>query len=191
LKKPDPKAGLQMTLKTQFTRMADYNQWMNTRVYDAASRLEPAELHADKGAFFGSVFGTLNHILVADTIWMNRFARHPRGFRSLSAMDSLPTPQGLSKPLYADFEQLRVARRAMDAMIIGFCTEALDEDYDHNLSYTNLAGQAFNDAFDSLVQHFFNHQTHHRGQVTTLLSQAGIDVGATDLVAMLRERQSA
>jgi uncharacterized damage-inducible protein DinB len=180
-----------MTIKAQFERMADYNLWMNTRVYDAASRLEPSELRADKGAFFGSVFGTLNHILVADTIWMNRFARHPRGFRSMAGIDCLPRPKDLSQLLYAEFDSLREARHAMDSMIIGFCDEALDEDYAHELAYTDLAGHAYSNPFDSLVQHFFNHQTHHRGQVTTLLSQAGIDVGATDLVIMLREQQAA
>jgi uncharacterized damage-inducible protein DinB len=180
-----------MTIKAQFKRMADYNLWMNTRVYQAASGLDPSELHADKGAFFGSVFGTLNHILVADTIWMNRFARHPRGFLSMAGLDSLPYPKNLSQPLYAEFDQLRVARHAMDLMIIGFCDEALDKDYAHELAYTDLAGRAYKNEFDSLVQHFFNHQTHHRGQVTTLLTQAGLDVGATDLVVMLREQRSA
>jgi uncharacterized damage-inducible protein DinB len=187
----DFEASLQMTIKTQFTRMADYNLWMNARVYEAASRLEPSQLHADRGAFFGSVFGTLNHILVADTIWMNRFAGHPRGFRAMAGIDSVPYPKDLGQHLYADFDPLRVARLAMDSMIIGFCNEARDEDYAQVLAYTDLAGRAHNNGFDSLVQHFFNHQTHHRGQVTTLLSQAGIDVGATDLIVMLREQQSA
>jgi uncharacterized damage-inducible protein DinB len=180
-----------MTLRTQFTRMADYNLWMNTRVYEAASRLEPSQLHADRGAFFGSIFGTLSHILIADTIWMNRFAGHPRSFRAMAGIDSLPRPSSLSQPLYAEFDQLRGARQGMDMMIIEFCKEACDEDYAQVLAYTDLAGRAHNNGFDSLVQHFFNHQTHHRGQVTTLLSQAGIDVGATDLIVMLREQQSA
>ena len=176
-----------MSEKQQFERMADYNAWMNAKVYAAASRMRPSDLHAEKGAFFGSVFATLNHILVADTIWLKRFAGHPTGFSSLTTMTSHPTPASLGGLLHADFEALGDARKAMDRLIRDFCNEARDADYRVSLAYSNMAGQAFVEDFAALVQHFFNHQTHHRGQVTTLLSQAGIDVGATDLVVMLRE----
>lgn len=66
-----------MELQPHFALMAFYNQWMNAKVYDAASKLTAAELNEERGAFFGSIFGTLNHIVVADTIWLKRFATHP------------------------------------------------------------------------------------------------------------------
>jgi uncharacterized damage-inducible protein DinB len=177
-----------MSLKAHFELMAAYNQWMNTKVYDASARLDPAELHIDKGAFFGSVFATLNHLMVADTIWLKRFATHPAGFSALEPMLAVPHPHSLKQPLHADFEALRNARRDMDALIIAFAAEATDDAYAHSLTYASMAGQQFTEPFAALVQHCFNHQTHHRGQITTLLTQAGIDVGVTDLVALVRER---
>ena len=176
-----------MSLKNHFELMAGYNRWMNDKVYAAASGLDAAALHEDKGAFFGSVFGTLNHLLVADTIWLKRFADHPAAFRSLAPVRGLPHPYTLAEILHPGFDQLREARRDMDETIVGFCAEASDDAYDHALTYRNRSGQVFVRKFGHLAQHFFNHQTHHRGQVTTLLSQAGIDVGVTDLSAMLPE----
>ena len=168
--------------------MADYNRWMNEKVYQSVTSLSDAELNADKGAYFESILGTLNHILVADTIWLKRFAGHPRGFATLKSMHSANVPISLAQILHSTLSDLAMARRDMDATIIQFCAEAQDDDYDQLLHYTNTIGQAFANDFGSLVQHFFNHQTHHRGQVTTLLSQSSIDVGSTDLVMMLREQ---
>ena len=171
--------------------MAAYNRWMNAKVYAASARLDEKGLHADKGAFFGSVFGTLNHLLVADTIWLKRFADHPAGFRSLDAVRPLPHPYSLNGALHASFAELQKARFAMDGIIVMLTTEATDDAYAQPLTYANRAGEVFTDPFAELMQHLFNHQTHHRGQTTTLLSQAGIDVGVTDLVAMARERRIA
>jgi uncharacterized damage-inducible protein DinB len=180
-----------MPLKRHFALMADYNKWMNTKVYDAAAKLDNETLHADKGAFFGSVFGTLNHLLVADTIWLKRFADHPSRFAALSPAHELPMPRALNQPLHSDLTSLRTARDSMDAMIIRFVGEAADEDFEQPLAYKNTKGEPFTRTFGPLLQHFFNHQTHHRGQVTTLLCQAGVDVGVTDLAALVPECQQA
>ncbi len=168
--------------------MADYNRWMNEKVYRSAETLSDADLQADRGAFFSSILGTLNHILVADTIWLKRFATHPTRFTALQSMHQVDAPTSLTLILHTTFSDLANARRVMDESIIQFCAEAGDDDYYEHLHYTNTSGQPFANEFGLLVQHFFNHQTHHRGQVTTLLSQSGLDVGATDLVVMLRER---
>ena len=141
-------------------------------------------------AFFGSVFATLNHILVADTIWLKRFAGHPTGFEALQPLVEITAPVSLSQTLFAELAQLETARRTMDEVIIRLCSEAVDEDYAMSLRYVTTSGQAFVNEFSILVQHFFNHQTHHRGQVTTLLSQSGVDVGPTDLVMMIREQEN-
>jgi len=70
--------------------LAQYNRWMNERMYEAAATLDDATLATDQGAFFGSILGTLNHIAVADTIWLHRFARHAGGFASLQALSAFP-----------------------------------------------------------------------------------------------------
>lgn len=176
-----------MSIKQNFERMAAYNRWMNRKIYACAASMDVAELHADKKAFFGSVFGTLNHILVADILWMKRFVGHPSNLLALQPLRELDNPTSLSQFLHADFEHLAEARRTMDEVIMGICSEASEGDYAQRLNYVTTTGQTFVNEFGTVVQHFFNHQTHHRGQVTTLLSQSGIDVGATDLIVMLRE----
>ncbi|MEP7042148.1 MAG: DinB family protein [Dokdonella sp.] len=180
-----------MSVKSQFELMARYNQWMNAKIYAASAQLDALELHADKGAFFGSVFGTLNHLLVADTIWMKRFADHPATFRALQPVRPMPHPYSLAQALHSEFASLRSARVAMDEVILALVAEATDADYAQSLTYANSKGEVFVDPFGPLLQHVFNHQTHHRGQITTLLSQAGFDVGVTDLVTLVRAPHAA
>lgn len=166
-------------------RMAAYNAWMNTSVYQAASQLSDAQLMAGRGAFFGSIFGTLHHIAVADRIWLSRFAEHPAGHRALDPIRALPRPATLDAVVAADFASLRAHRAELDAIISDWAGELDHEDLVHVLRHANTKGQVFNRQFAGLVMHFFNHQTHHRGQASTLLSQAGVDVGVTDLLALV------
>jgi uncharacterized damage-inducible protein DinB len=179
-----------MSLKRHFELLARYNQWMNTRIYDAALKLDNETLHADKGAFFGSVFGTLNHLMVADTIWLKRFAEHPSHFAALSPAHELPMPRALNQPLHTELPSLRKARDGMDTMIIAFVGETADDDFGRPLAYKNAKGEPYVRQFGPLLQHFFNHQTHHRGQITTLLTQSGVDVGVTDLAVLIPEWQN-
>ncbi|UAW98565.1 DinB family protein [Halopseudomonas nanhaiensis] len=174
-----------MTLQARFTLLADYNQWMNAKVYEAAAQLDEAELTRDRGAFFGSILGTLNHILVADTIWLQRFAKHPRCHTLLQQVSELPSPAGLDQMLFDDLAELARQRSWMDRQIIDWVQALTDDDLELVLSYHNTKGVAAGKRFSSLMLHLFNHQTHHRGQVTTLLSQAGVDVGVTDLLALI------
>lgn len=165
--------------------MADYNRWMNERMFDAAGKLAPAELAADKGAFFGSILGTLNHIAVADTIWLKRFAQHPAGFAALRPLDEFPRPSSLRDSVAPDLAGLRDYRERLDAIIVRWAAELRPEHLAVKFTYTSTAGAAFTRNFGALLQHFFNHQTHHRGQASTLLFQAGVDVGVTDLVTLV------
>ena len=174
-----------MTLKSNFELMADYNQWMNKSVYLAASKLGADDLSKDRGAFFGSIIGTLNHILVGDTVWLKRFADHPSRLKALDYVRSLDKPKALDAILYTKFKNLERARIKMDEVIQGFTHELTDQALASNLSYRNTKGDSFNKNFGYLVQHFFNHQTHHRGQASALLSQAGVEVGVTDLLAKI------
>lgn len=165
--------------------MAEYNHWMNTKLFDAATALPEAELVADKKAFFGSILGTLNHLVVADTLWLKRFANHPAQYRALAPIISLPVPTALDQILFADMPSLRERRILLDDMILNWSEAVTETDLDHRLHYANTKGVWADKCFFSLIMHFFNHQTHHRGQAGTLLYQAGIDVGVTDLLALL------
>lgn len=174
-----------MALLNHIQLMANYNQWMNRKVYETASVLPEDALKADKKAFFGSIFGTLNHLMIGDTIWLKRLSAHPASHPTLNDFRTMTLPASLGEPLHDTFAALRVAREALDVLIIAWCAELTEADLAHSLHYTTMNGQSAEKHFGSLVLHLFNHQTHHRGQVTTLLSQAGLDVGVTDLLALI------
>lgn len=165
--------------------MAAYNAWINARLYEAAGKLPAEALAADRKAFFGSLLGTLNHLVVADRIWLARFAAHPAKHTALDPIRALAAPQRLDQRLFDDFPSLHKHRRWLDAIITEWAGALAEADLDHPLHYANMKGETADRNFFSLVMHFFNHQTHHRGQATTLLSQAGIDIGVTDLLALI------
>jgi uncharacterized damage-inducible protein DinB len=166
--------------------LARYNQWMNDKLYAAVANLDTEAVHEHRGAFFGSIFGTLDHLLKADTIWLKRFAEHPADFAALAPVHALTHPYLLEGPVYEDFTSLREARVAMDEIILAFAEQLTPALCEHPLIYLNRAGESFEDPLGFVLLHFFNHQTHHRGQITTLLSQAGVDVGVTDLITLVQ-----
>lgn len=121
------------------------------------------------------IHGTLNHLLLADRLWMGRFTGAPCAVISLD------------QELYADFDELRQQRAATDAVIERWAGTLDERDFAGQLHYTSVVSpQPRQIALWLAVTHFFNHQTHHRGQLTTLLSQNGVDPGVTDLMWMPR-----
>lgn len=176
--------GLTMT-PSSCMLMAEYNRWMNSRLYDAAAKLTQPQLFEDRGAFFGSLFDTLNHIAVADTIWLHRFASHPELGWLKDRMAPSPQPASLTQRLADSLAQLRAYRERADAVVTELAGRITEGQLSDTLRYTNTAGKPQAKRLGALVQHFFNHQTHHRGQATTLLSQAAVDVGVTDLAAII------
>ena len=158
---------------------------MNSKLYDAAKTLPDEELVADRKAFFGSIIGTLNHLVVADTIWLKRFATHPTHFAALEPIKAFPSPTRLDQLIFADLPSLAAHRAALDRIITEWARSVGEDDLDHVLRYASMKGVVSCRSYFGLLMHFFNHQTHHRGQITTLLSQAGVDVGATDLLMLV------
>jgi uncharacterized damage-inducible protein DinB len=171
-----------MDRRAHLRLMADYNRWMNTRLYAAAATLDDASVHADRGAFFGSLFGTLNHVVVADTIWLKRFAADPSGALGLAPLHKEPMPTKLGEPICDTLAELATRRAGLDALICDWVATLTDADLDGALAYRNTQGVPATRNLFAVLMHFFNHQTHHRGQATTLLSQAGVDMGPTDLL---------
>ena len=160
--------------------MARYNRWMNRKLYECSARLTDAQRKEDRGAFFRSIHGTLNHLLLADNIWMGRFQDRP--FRATN----------LAQELHADFAELRQARGAMDQRILDWAGALTDAVLESELRYTSIVNpQPRRMPMCLAVVHFFNHQTHHRGQITTLLFQCGIDPGVTDLMGLPLEESKA
>jgi uncharacterized damage-inducible protein DinB len=170
---------------------------MNTKLYNAAAKLSVADLMADKGAFFGSIFGTLNHMVVADTVWLQRFAHPDSSLRqqnrsepdaALASVCELPTPTSLNALLFTNLAELRQRRELLDLAVSNWIAVLSDADLSQNVRYGNMKGTPQCKSLDSLLLHFFNHQTHHRGQASTLLFQAGVDIGETDLRALIPDK---
>jgi uncharacterized damage-inducible protein DinB len=149
---------------TYVQRMARYNRWQNENLYGVAERLSVEEREKERGAFFGSIHKTLSHLLWADRVWMNRFTDQPR------------PPGGIrdSVTLYPDWRVLSDERARFDQSIIAWANGvdnawlAGDQTY-----YSGAAGRDLTRPRWLLVTHLFNHQTHHRGQIHCMLTQAG------------------
>jgi uncharacterized damage-inducible protein DinB len=156
--------------------LARYNRWMNDKLYEVSASLSDEARKRDVGAFFKSIHGTLNHLLLGDRIWLARF-------KGVSPPAGILT---LDQELYADFEDLRRERALTDDELSAWVAGLSHEQLAATLSFMRR-GQLQESPLWWSALHVFNHQTHHRGQVTTLLMQQGVDPGATDLVAMLRE----
>lgn len=152
--------------------MASYNAEMNRRLYDAAGRLTDGERKADRGAFWKSIHGTLSHLLWADIQWMSRFDQWPKpevGIRQSAGM-------------VEDFATLRARREKADADIVAWAARVDDAWLDEDLVwFSGAANREMRREKSKLVVHFFNHQTHHRGQAHALLTASGQDTGDTDL----------
>jgi uncharacterized damage-inducible protein DinB len=174
-----------MTDTSHFPQLAAYNQWMNRKLYDAAATLPADRLHEDRGAFFGSVFGTLGHLVIADLIWFKRIAAALPGLASLQCLDDLPRPTSLDQRLCTTLPELDALRIKLDAAIGAFCDEIRPAQLDGAFNWTSMKGIASTKRLGDVLLHVFNHQTHHRGQATTLFSQLGVDVGPTDLLLLL------
>lgn len=156
---------------TQAIDMALYNRWMNQRIFDVCAQLSDDQRKEDQGAFFKSIHGTLNHILLGDKIWLGRFLGRPF------------TVMNLDQELHSDFGALLQDRVNTDSEIVEWANTLTNDVLNSVLEYlsvVNPAPRKYEMWF--AVSHFFNHQTHHRGQITTLLSQLGVDVGVTDLI---------
>jgi uncharacterized damage-inducible protein DinB len=168
--------------------MAKYNERMNHQILSVVESLNPIDLTENKGAYFKSIIGTLNHILVGDIIWLSRFNFHSESYISLKCVTELPKPQSLSDILYPDLKSYKYARKIVDSAVINWLNKDINaSDFNRNLEYSNTAGIKSSRNFGELVSHLFNHQTHHRGQVSTLLNQIGYDIGATDFLLDIPE----
>ena len=182
-----------MGRQQQYVLMARYNRDMNQRLFAAASKLEDDQLRSNMGAFFQSILGTLNHLYVADAMWLKRFVVAPFAGTSYLATSValVEKPQALNQIIFSGLDAFLPARKHLDVSICHW-TEVLDEgDFDLPFAYKNSKDADFCKPFGLVLQHFFNHQTHHRGQLTTLLSQQGVDVGVTDFLLWVDEVEPA
>jgi uncharacterized damage-inducible protein DinB len=166
----------------QYRAFARYNTRFNRQIYDLVTQLTHEQRTRDAGAFFGSIEGTLQHILLADRVWLGRFAKSGHDFPALEEANLEFEIQSLAEPAASDFADLQRQRIEIDQLIAAWVEDLTDEILAAPMRYATFAGQAREHATWIAVSHLFNHQTHHRGQVTTLLKQAGLDPGVTDFL---------
>lgn len=159
-----------------FKTFAAYNAWANRAIYAEAAALSPSAFRENRGAFFGSMHGTLNHILAADRIWMRRFT------------GTGDAPGRLDAILHDDVESLRQARIAEDQRIIDWIASLSEESLSRDITYSPLTNPVPVTHNLSLgLTHFFNHQTHHRGQCHTILTSMGRPSIVLDLIYFARQ----
>ena len=156
--------------------MARYALWQNESVLSAADSLTDAQRTEDRGAFFGSIHHTLNHLLWGDHIWMHRFAGTPA--------PKVPTiPESVEQ--IASWEDLKAARVSFDGVIANWSADVSAEWLGGTMTWYSVAAEREISASHSLlVTHMFNHQTHHRGQVNAMLTAAGAEPDDTDLMLL-------
>lgn len=162
-----------MDLLHWFRQLARYNRIANERLYAACSVLSDSEYRRPRIVSFGSIHALLNHLLLGDRIWMSRFEG-----------GGATTPP-LNTVLYQEFAELRIARAAEDGRIETFFESVAPDIFSRSIIYVNSKGKQYSDDPAFAMGHFFNHQTHHRGQVHTLLAQAGVEPPSLDLHRIL------
>jgi uncharacterized damage-inducible protein DinB len=162
-------------------RMARYNAWANRRLYAACAELSEVAHHELRRAFFGSIHGTLNHLLITDWIWLARIEGKPNP--QLRRLDDRP---------FATLAELEQARLAEDARMIELVDGCAEGDLARAVRYRQItASGEFTTPLHLCWLHLFNHQTHHRGQVHDQLSQTEVAPPALDLMIYLRTVESA
>jgi uncharacterized damage-inducible protein DinB len=166
------------SLKRHFEMMAAYNRWANGRIYAAASELSEEEFNRDTGAFFRSAMGTLNHILVGDRIWLKRFTGEGE---APSSLDAVPFPA---------FQALRLAREVEDQRIVDWVAGLTDKALGGRFTYMTVTDmRTVSQRLAPALAHFFNHQTHHRGQAHTILTALGKPSVTLDLIYFQRTEE--
>jgi len=162
-----------MKLIQQLNRQAEYNTWINSKLYEICADIPDEDRKRDMGAFFHSIHGTLNHNLLGDRLWLGRFRNDP------FQVDSL------AQELYPDFNQLRGERDITDKVICDWVSILSDQELESTVAFTAVStGKDLTYKLADAVLGFFYHQVHHRGQLTALISRLGIDYGQTDLIWM-------
>lgn len=173
-------------MKQQFVLMSEYNQWMNKSLFARIRDMAEPDIYENKKAFWGSAFHTVSHIFTCDLLWLHRFSNINSSFDLAESLSGFPHPKSNRTHCFETLAELARERAKLDDVIVNWMSSIVDSEFSNQLVYQNSSGVEFSEAFASVLLHFFNHQTNHRGQVTTLLSQNGDSSYCTDLLAFIR-----
>lgn len=162
-------------MKAAFVMYAAYNQWANDLLLKECEAITTDEYHRDLGTYFNSIHGTMDHLLVADKIWLHRFSGQG------DPIDSL------DETLTGDLTVLKEKRLVLDSRICAVIDQMLEKDFMRTMIYRTVRKPlVMQQPLGAALFHFFNHQTHHRGQVHAMLTQIGRKPAALDMLYFQR-----
>jgi len=176
-----------MSLAKNFHMLARYNQRMNEQLLTCSLALPKVSLEKETHSFFPNIINYWNHIMFGDVILLRRLAANNVAQLSLDDMAAFPTPKSPQDIYYRTLSDLAPVRRQLDQLIIRYCEQLTEIDCNQFITYTSTEGEPITKAVADITQHIFNHQAHHRGQLTCVLSQCGVDYGCMDLPIVVPE----
>ena len=165
-----------MTAITNFQLLANFNIWVNTKIFSACKELDDAEYKKDRRAFFSSIHGTLNHLLVVDRAYISRIEGKDHGLKSLDQI------------LYENLFQLEEARIKEDKRLVDLVNNLSEESIHKEITYNGFETGKTTYTINTILITLFNHQAHHRGQIHNMLSQAGIKPPQIDIPDFIETR---
>ena len=172
---------MNVSLVSNFQMMAEYNKCINNQLINCCQLLSNDDLSKDTLSFFPNIISYWNHILFGDLILLGRLAKNEISSLTSNDFNELPTPKSPRDIYHENFTNIVVLRNQVDVLISQYCRDLTDEECDQTITYQTTENQTITKKVADVTQHIFNHQTHHRGQLTCILSQLGVDYGCMDL----------
>ncbi|REL30338.1 DinB family protein [Thalassotalea euphylliae] len=176
-----------MSIVQNFQMMALYNQRINQQLLAVCQALPKALLDKPTDSFFATITSYWNHLLFGDLILLGRLASNNLASLSSDSLASFPTPVSPKDTYFKHIEELSSVRAKLDELLIEFCQGLSEQECGKVIHYTTTEGDTVTKVASDVIQHLFNHQTHHRGQLTCVLSQFGADYGCMDLPVIVPE----
>ncbi|EMI4157453.1 DinB family protein [Vibrio parahaemolyticus] len=176
-----------MDLSSNFRMLALYNQRMNRQLLGVCSKLTHEQLHQNTNSFFPTIMAHWNHILFGDLIMLQRLAANELVSIEATVLEKLPVSKSVSDTFASNLDELSELRELVDSIYIEITNQFTADCCNQIVRYTTTEGRVIQRTVGEFCQHIFNHQTHHRGQLTCLLSQFGLDFGCTDLPMIVPE----
>ena len=180
-----------MNLASNFKMLSIYNLRMNAQLLECCNKLPPEKLTVDTKTFFPSIISYWNHLMFGDLIMMNRLAINEIGSLTTIDLDPFPKPVSTKDTYYDNLSDIENVRARIDNLIFEWCSALTDKDCEQSLTYRTTEGKEISRRVSDVIQHMFNHETHHRGQLTCILSFNGVDYGCTDLPMIVPEGSQA
>lgn len=176
-----------MSLANNFRMLSLYNQRINHQLLICCRDLSVADLNKETHSFFSNIINYWNHVLFGDLIMLRRLGNNDIGGFSLAYLDDFPVPTSGRDIYHIEISDVALLRTRVDKVIVKCFLGINDDDCLQMISYKTTEGVAITKSVADFCQHLFNHQTHHRGQLTCILSQLGVDYGCMDLPIIVPE----